>query len=167
MTGSLTSRWLLALASNYEQKDLHYLTSPLYLQCIAISPHPPSCQTVVLMNNLSASLAQQSEPPKGFSTAPPPSRAQLVTSARKWAEKALEVAAHIKPPARTEDCDQGCAVATHNIGEFLEMEGDLAGARARYEEARGLSKAIGFTDGMKQAQEGIKRIARRESGGST
>jgi hypothetical protein len=39
-------------------------------------------------------------------------------------------------PDRDTECDMGCAVATHNIGEFAEMDGDIAEARRKYEEAR-------------------------------
>ena len=108
------------------------------------------------MNNLAASIAQQL-PPASPST-PPPSRATLVDNARAWAQKALEVAAALKPPERTEECDVGCAVATHNLAEFAEMDGDLAEARKRYEEAEALSRAIGFSEGLTRADEGLRRI---------
>ena len=108
------------------------------------------------MNNLSISLAQQSSPPTA--STPPPSRSALIANARSWAEKSLSIAAIIKPPERTEECDMGCAVATHNIGEFAEMDGNLAEARKRYEEAKGLSEAIGFSEGVGKADEGIKRV---------
>ena len=52
----------------------------------------------------------------------------------------------------------GCAVATHNLGEFAEMDGDIAEARRRYEEAKGLSKAIGFQEGVVNAGKGLKRL---------
>jgi len=146
---------LLALANHYEQKDLHYLAAPLYLQCLSLLPQT-SCHAVVLMNNLSISLAQQSAP--ATASTPPPSRSALIANARSWAEKSLSIAAAIKPPERNEECDVGCAVATHNLGEFAEMDGNLAEARKRYEEAKGLSKAIGFSEGAERADEGIKRV---------
>ena len=108
------------------------------------------------MNNLAASIAQQL-PPASPST-PPPSRVALVDNARAWAQKALQVAAALKPPERTEECDVGCAVATHNLAEFAEMDGDLAEARKRYEEAKALSRAIGFDEGLTRADEGLRRI---------
>jgi hypothetical protein len=43
----------------------------------------------------------------------------------------LAVAAKIKPPERDDECDLGCAVATHNLGEFAEMDGDIAEARRK------------------------------------
>ena len=108
------------------------------------------------MNNLAASIAQQVPPPSPSS--PPPSRAALVDNARAWARKSLEVAAALKPPDRTEECDIGCAVATHNLAEFAEMDGDLIEAQRRYEEAKGLSRAIGFGEGVERADEGLRRI---------
>ncbi|MCJ1322220.1 hypothetical protein MMC15_007567 [Xylographa vitiligo] len=146
---------LESLANHYEQKDQHYLAAPLYLQCLALLPQT-SCHAVVLMNNLSISLAQQIPPPT--STTLPPSRPALVSSARTWAQKSLSIAAGIKPPERNEECDVGCAVATHNLGEFAEMDGDIAEARRRYEEAKGLSQAIGFRGGVERAEEGLGRV---------
>ena len=110
------------------------------------------------MNNLSISLAQQIPPP--ISATPPPSRPALVSSARTWAQKSLSIAAGIKPPERNDECDVGCAVATHNLGEFAEMDGNIVEARRRYEEARGLSQAIGFRGGVERAQEGLERVAK-------
>ena len=59
----------------------------------------------------------------------------------------------MKPPERTAECDEGCAVATINLGEFAMMEGNLEEAQRRYEEGRELSKAVGFQDGIKRAEE--------------
>lgn len=52
----------------------------------------------------------------------------------------------------------GCAVATHNLGEFAEMDGDIREARRRYGEARGLAEAVGFTEGIANADEALRRI---------
>ena len=86
----------------------------------------------------------------------------LLDHARQWADKALARASTISLPDRNEECDAGCAVATHNLGEFFEMEGRLVEAKKKYEEAAALSKAIGFPDGQANAQEGIKRLAKLE-----
>lgn len=108
------------------------------------------------MNNLSISLAQQNPPPTPGQ--PPPSRSALVGNARLWAQKALEVAAKIQPPERTEECDLGCAVATHNLGEFAEMDGDIAEARRRYDEARSIAKALGFQEGIRNSEMALRRL---------
>jgi hypothetical protein len=109
------------------------------------------------VNNLSISLAQQDPPPSPGK--PPVSRAALVGNAREWAKKALVVASKIQPPERNEECDVGCAVATHNLGEFAEMDGDIAEARKRYEEAGSLARAIGFQEGVVNSQAALKRLA--------
>ncbi len=108
------------------------------------------------MNNLSISLAQQS-PPSTPGQAPI-SRSALVSNAREWATKALAVAAKIQPPERNEECDVGCAVATHNLGEFAEMDGDIAEARRKYLEAKSLAQAVGFQEGVVNAEAALKRI---------
>lgn len=82
----------------------------------------------------------------------------LISNAKAWAEKAISLTAGIAPPDRTEECDIGCAVATHNLGEFAEMSKDIAEARKRFEEAKSLAKAIGFEEGVKNAEQGLKRI---------
>ena len=108
------------------------------------------------MNNLSISLAQQNPP--ATPGQPAVSRPALVSNARAWAQKSLAVASKITPPERTEECDLGCAVATHNLGEFAEMDGDIEEARRRFEEAKGLAKAIGFQEGVINSEEALRRL---------
>lgn len=110
------------------------------------------------MNNLSISLAQQDPPPTAGQ--PPISRLALIGNARAWAQKALAITAKIAPPNRTEECDVGCAVATHNLGEFAEMDGDIAEARKRFQEAKSLAKAIGFQEGVINSEGALRRIGR-------
>jgi hypothetical protein len=134
---------------------------------------PKGCHTVILsklkwfmvditlthiVNNLSISLAQQSPPPTPGQ--PPVSRDALVSNAKAWADKAVAIAANIAPPDRTEECDVGCAVATHNLGEFAEMVGDIEEARKRFGEAKSLAKAIGFQEGVINAEDGLRRIGK-------
>ncbi|OBT92413.2 hypothetical protein VE01_09254 [Pseudogymnoascus verrucosus] len=147
-----------ALGNHYESRDQHYLSSPLFLQAINMSP-PKSCHTAVLMNNLSISVAQQNAP-----TTPgqaPVSRPTLVANARAWAVKAIDIATNIAPPERTEECDLACAVATHNLAEFAEMDGDIAAARLKYEEAKSLSKVIGFKEGVSNAEKALRRLSEK------
>lgn len=108
------------------------------------------------MNNLSISLAQQDPPP--MPGQPPVSRSALVGNARAWAEKAIAVSIKITPPERTEECDQACAVATHNLGEFAQMDGNIAEARKRFEEAKSIAKGIGFQEGVVNADQALRRI---------
>ncbi|KAJ4371104.1 hypothetical protein N0V83_004320 [Neocucurbitaria cava] len=163
---------LEALGTHYEQFDSHYLATPLFVKALELCA-PTSCHSVVLMNNISTCLAQQSPPsssnaltlssaPSDFpitSTAP---RAILIDQARQWATKALAQASTIQPPNRNEECDVACAVATHNLGEFFEMEGRVKEARLKYEEAASLAKAVGFAEGTTNARAGLKRLKEME-----
>jgi hypothetical protein len=109
-----------------------------------------------VVNNLSISLAQQLPPTSAGQ--PPTSRTEFVSNARQWANKAIEVATRIQGENRTEECDMGCAVATHNLGEFAEMDGNIAEARQRYEDAKVLSQKVGFQEGVANSEEALKRI---------
>jgi hypothetical protein len=111
------------------------------------------------MNNLSISLAQQLPPASEKSTV---TRAQLVSNAKRWADKAIAVTATIKPPERTEECDVSCAVATHNLGEFAEMLGDVAEARKRFGEAASLARAVGFKEGVTNSEEALRRLDKKK-----
>lgn len=108
------------------------------------------------MNNLSISLAQQNPPPTPGQ--PPASRSALVSNARSWAEKAVAVTNKIVPPNRTEECDHACVVATHNLGEFAEMDSNIAEARRFFMEAKSLAIGIGFQEGVSNAEQALKRI---------
>jgi hypothetical protein len=107
------------------------------------------------VNNLSISLAQQLPPPSSKTAA---TRTQLVSNARQWAQKAISIAANIKPPERTEECDVSCAVATHNLGEFAEMLGDVKEARKRFVEAMNLAQAVGFKEGVVNSGRALRRL---------
>lgn len=108
------------------------------------------------MNNIAAALAQQKPVPEPGQ--PPSSPAQLRESGRAWANRALELAGTIKPPERDLECDRGCVVATHNLGEFAEMDGNVKEAQQRYEEAGSIAHAIGFEEGVISANEGLRRL---------
>lgn len=168
MTAEEIGGTMETLAHHYEGNDSHYLATPLFLQALAMCP-PKSCHGVVLMNNISTCLAQQTPPTSSPSLSPTPSidnltgtlsapRAALVDQARKWANSAITRAAEITPPDRNEECDVGCAVATHNLGEFLEMEGKFKEAQQQYKQAETLSKSIGFSEGSTNARAGLQRL---------
>ena len=108
------------------------------------------------MNNLAVALALQNPPPDP--NQPSPSAADQILSARSWANKALALAASIGPPARTEECDRGCAVATTNLGDFADLEGDVEEAKRRWQEGLSLSKAIGFQEGENTTTEKLKSL---------
>ncbi|CAK3750285.1 tpr domain-containing [Lecanosticta acicola] len=163
---------LESLAHSYEAKDQHYLAAPLFLQALSLYP-TKDCHSVVLMNNLASSLAQQSpraareiqayatsqnldEQPAG----PTVTRETMVENAEAWAQKALDVAATIQPPIRNEECDLGCAVALHNLGEFAEMSKDVELAKKKYKEAVSLARAIGFEEGVEQSSARLRELAK-------
>lgn len=112
------------------------------------------------MNNLAISLAQQNPPPGFSQSQPAASVSSHISDARQWALQSLALAASIKPPERTEECDEGCAVAIISLGDFALMDGDIAEARRRYEEGKGISKGIGFADGVTMANENLKNLGR-------
>lgn len=147
------------LAHMHEEKNRHYLSAPLFLQALNLSP-PGSCHTTVLMNNLSSSLAQQI-PPVGYPMEQA-TRDSLLSNATAWAENAIALANKIHPPERNEECDTGCAVATHNLGELAEMRGNLADAKRKYEEAAQLSRKIGFKEGIKRATSALNRMENKK-----
>lgn len=151
---------LEALGHHYESKDQHYLAAPLFLQALGLS-QPGSCHTVVLMNNLAVSLAQQNPPPSLSPNQPPVSSASHLSDARQWALKSLALASSIKPPERTAECDEGCAVATINLGEFAMMEGSLDEAERRYEDGKEKSRAVGFEEGVARANELLKGLKKK------
>ncbi|KAI5853219.1 hypothetical protein DFP73DRAFT_628523 [Morchella snyderi] len=151
---------LESLATYYLGREQHFLATPLLLQALELAPKG-DCHAVVIMNNLSLSLAQQPLPPHS-----PITRHQLIAdSATKWAEKALALAASIAPPARTPECDAACVAATYNLGEFAEMLGDRAGAARRYTEAASLARGLGVEEGVARAEEALARVQRAEGEG--
>jgi tetratricopeptide (TPR) repeat protein len=126
-----------------------------------------------VVNNISTCLSQQSPPPSkdalALSSAPTdfpvtnaPPRAILLDQARQWAMKAIAHAAAIPSLDKTEECNFGCAVATHNLGEFYEMEGKIEEARQKYEEAASLAKSLAFKEGLVNARAGLKRLKQME-----
>ncbi|TKA30752.1 hypothetical protein B0A50_02472 [Salinomyces thailandicus] len=174
MSNSEIGAALEALATTYESKDQHYLATPLFLQALSLQP-TNDCHSVILMNNLASSLAQQSpraasaaqayassrnikSSDAAIATGPVATRETMISNAQTWAQKALDVAAGIRPPERNEECDMGCAVATHNLGEFAEMLGNKIEARKRYNEAISVGKAVGFQEAVANSTERLRQL---------
>lgn len=138
-------------------------------QCVSNRMLPHTTTNSYLVNNISTCLAQQTPPdstsaitmssaPSDFPVSNSAPRTLLIEQAQQWASRALARAAQIKGSDRTEECDMGCAVATHNLGEFFEMQGKVEEARRQYEEASSLAKKLGFTEGVANARAGLKRM---------
>jgi tetratricopeptide (TPR) repeat protein len=160
------------LASLYSEKNQHYLAVPLYLRALSIKP-TTDCHSVILMSNVASSLAQQS--PRAARAAqayaqsrnlqssstpsgPIATKEQMIDNARLWAEKALTLGQQIRPPQRTEECDIGCVVATHNLGEIAEMLGNKEAAIERYTEAVSLAKGIGYQEGLEMSSKRLRDL---------
>ena len=88
-------------------------------------------------------------------------RESLLQNARTWAHKALDVAAAIVPPARTEECDVGCVVALHNLGEFAQMAKDLPEARKRYNGALSLARALNYEEGIENTSAQLRALDKK------
>ena len=108
------------------------------------------------MSNLATSLALQNPP--SIPGLPPSSTSSQIDAARQWANTALKLGQSIQPPNRTGECDEGCAVATINLGDFAMMEGNLKEARKWWEEGKGLCKGIGMREGVKRVEDALKEI---------
>lgn len=153
---------------------------PLFLQALSLCPSK-SCHaamlsmtdnlsysprlTVAPVNQISAALSLQRpgattllEAPKTRSTAPIPTLTDFRSQAKQWAEKALAVSQAVPPPDRTEECDIACAVTTHNLAELADMSGDTVTAKRLFREAKSLSEAINFEEGVQEATQALKRL---------
>lgn len=152
---------LESLAMHYMSTRQNYLAAPLLLQAVGLVPlGKRDCHTCTLMNNLASALLKQNPPP-GYSHLPPTSSPEAAASARAWAQKAIEVASGMTPQmGRTEECDVAAATATVNLGEIALVEGNKEEARRRFEEGKALSKAIGWGEGVKEAEEGLKGLGK-------
>lgn len=146
---------LTALATHYSERQQHYLASPLYLQAISLISKS-NCHTVVLMNNLATSLLLQRTPSTPYD--PPSDPNALLANARQWAQKALETADAIPLPDKSRECDEGCAVAMYNLGEFANLEGDVREARRWFEKGRESAKGGGFGEGVRRCEEGLRGL---------
>lgn len=158
------------LASTYTNQEKHELAIPLYLQALSMVKEDEgpntTCKQVVLLNNVASAMAGQAQkPPRPSKVNPsqtPLTQEQIIDAAKKWAQKALDVAATIQPPVRDEDCDVSCVVATYNLGELAEMLNQRGEAEKRYREAKALAQGIGFEDGITMADSALKRLAKKK-----
>lgn len=150
---------LESLATHYTLLSRPSLSTPLYLQTLPLLP-PKSCHLTTTMTSLSASLfTLATSPPSPYDPPLPHSTQEThLHSAKTWAEKALANAADIAPPERTRECDEGCAVALHNLGEIAEWMGEVGEARRRYVEAGSVSRGIGFEEGVRRAEGRLRAL---------
>jgi len=141
------------MAEQYRNTDQHYLAVPLYLRAATLIPLD-SCHAITLTNNLASSISQQRIPLNSHTI----TRQHLLEDAQKWAERALEIGSAVKPPQRSEECDEACVAATHNLGEIAALLGDRKRALERFTEALSLAKGLGMQEGIEAASEAIRRM---------
>ncbi|PGH15298.1 hypothetical protein AJ79_02463 [Helicocarpus griseus UAMH5409] len=156
------------LADLYVKRGKNQLAVALYMQSLNLikeeEGQSTTCAQVVLLNNISSQMAEEAQKAIGPSGTiprmggPPISRPELLDAAAQWAKKAIEVAEHIKPPVRTEDCDQSCQVALYNLGEIAEMQKKFTEARIYYGQAKKLATQLQFEEGIEVANEALKRF---------
>lgn len=160
------------LAHSYERKSEFDLALPLFFQALRLCQD--QCHMAVIMNNLAVAFAQHPPrapyetlagivPGEGDAVAPRLTeewtRNDMLESAQRWAKNALQHAKEPKGEQRTPECDEACVVALVNLGDIAAMAGNAKEARRRYEQSIEVSEKIGLTDGIAQAQAGLRRLA--------
>jgi tetratricopeptide (TPR) repeat protein len=140
------------VAAFYEGTNNFEYASILYIQCAELL-QPPNCHSVILLNNIGTCQSQRVLP-----KLEPIDRSTQLEAAKSWLVKALQLAQHIKLPERTPECDIGCVVSLHNIGEIEEQLGRVDEAKARYKEAESRAQAAGLQSAAENAKAGLKRL---------
>lgn len=159
------SQLLLSLQALLTHSQVNNISTSLAQQRpppVSATPSKDSKSSLSSLNPFSKSTAKMddksSSDPTLFPNTTGASRETLLDQAHEWARKAIAHAATIAPPERDQECDIGCAVATHNLGEFFEMQGNYEMAKRKYDEADALGKVLGFEEGRENAREGWKRV---------
>lgn len=160
------------LADLYSRQGKHDLAATLYMYALGLikeeEGESTTCAQVVLLNNVSSQMAEQLQNPDLRPTSPHKfhgssmAHDQLLDAAARWAKKALDVAAYIKPPARDGSCDLACQAATYNLGEIAEMQNNFQEAGKHYTNARILARRMNFEEGITKADEALKRLKNRK-----
>ncbi|CAK7230642.1 hypothetical protein SCUCBS95973_007644 [Sporothrix curviconia] len=163
---------LESLGHSYESRSQFHLALPLFFQALRVCSDP--CHSAVIMNNLAISFAQHPvQPPyetlvgsvidKPAPGAPPITKNEAqrayYETAQRWAQNAHQHATETTGDARTAECDQACAVALCNLGDISALLGNMREASQRFQEARAMSRAMGFDAGVQQAEAGLARLS--------
>lgn len=159
---------LADLASTYVTQEKYELAMPLYLRALDLlrvdEGSSPTCKQVTLLNGVATVMAGQVQRPvrqQQQQQQQPVPREQTIDAAKKWAQKAIDVAARIQPPIRDEDCNLSCVAATYNLGELAEMQGKREEAVKRYREAKSLAVGLGFEDAVAMTDGALKRLTKK------
>ncbi|KAL6873319.1 hypothetical protein HDV57DRAFT_519986 [Trichoderma longibrachiatum] len=161
-----------SLGRDYERRSQFQLAIPLFFQALRLCESP--CHRAVIMNNLAAAFAQQpiytagtTEPAEGlkelFDASMPTTRKDCLEAGLNWAKNAYVHAQDVKGDDRTPECDEACAVALCNWGDVAAMLGKTEMARKKYEKCIEMSNKMEFPQGVKQAQQGLARLASASS----
>jgi len=123
------------------------------------------------VNNLAVSFAQhpvhipyqalepaEQTPSSKELASPADARRAHLEAARRWATNANVHATETQGEQRTPECDEACAVSLCNLGDIASMSGDAAEARRMFEQCIAMSKKLGFTPGIGQAEEGLRNL---------
>lgn len=160
-----------SLGRDYERKSQFHLAIPLFFQGLRNCDSP--CHRAVIMNNLSACFAQHPiySPAGGgaatpetqslkdmFDSSMPNTRKDCLEAGVNWARNAYIHARDVKGEERTPECDMACAVALCNWGDVAAMQKDTETAKRKYSQCIELSNKLEFAEGVKRAQEGLKRL---------
>ncbi len=118
---------------------------------VVFAQHPAQPPETTAMESLAAPDASMAAPP-------PPTRADHLETARRWALNAHKHATDTAGEARTSECDEACAVSLCNLGDIAFLLGDHAEARRWFEQGRDMSKKMDFEPGLTQAETGLRRL---------
>lgn len=166
---------LESLAHSYESRSQFHLAVPLFLQALRLCQDP--CHSAVIMNNLASSFAQHptqapfqtvataaliEELPSPESVSAADARKAYLETARRWATNANVHATQAQGEQRTAECDEACAVSLCNLGDIAALLGEADEARRMFERCITMSKSLDFTAGVKQAEEGLRSLARQK-----
>lgn len=131
------------------------------------------------MNNLATSFAQHptqapfqtfataaliEDLPSSESVSAADARKAYLETARRWATNANVHATEAEGEARTAECDEACAVSLCNLGDIAALLGDFDEARRMFERCITMSNELGFSAGVKQAQEGLRSLSKPKPG---
>ncbi|KAG5922395.1 hypothetical protein E4U61_005272 [Claviceps capensis] len=172
-----------SLGRDYERRSQFQLAVPLFFQALKVCDSP--CHRAVIMNNLSACFAQQQQEqqkkptvtpdaseaelskairavlsvPGQPAAAVPQTRSECLDAALNWAQQAHRHSQDVKSEARTEECDEACAVALCNWADVAAMLGKKDLARQKYEQCIAMSDKMGFSSGAEHARDGLANLS--------
>ncbi|KAI8376004.1 uncharacterized protein BYT42DRAFT_371199 [Radiomyces spectabilis] len=135
---------LEALGTFYQTRQKHSLAVHLYLRTLTLAGLK-TCQSSVIMNNLSESFAAMGQ----------------FDDAKLWAQRGLEIAQNPNTGKANKDgdvCDEACGVLLFNMGMLFEQTNDKEKAMIFYEQARNHGRKYKLLDCIRQADRAIRRL---------